>query len=645
MENKKKNYYKYNNNNYYHKNRHFYKKNNGNNSVGNKENVGLNVNHYNANTNNTNNVQNVNGNNNIIKNKHQNNFYKYGKQNHYFGNKKKYYHRFDKRHDNSIDNSNNNSNDSNDNILLKEYHNTSVDAVSNTYHDEKNDYELEFVPVKRKENLEISDNIVKEEKIEEDNQIETKLPVFKMALGVVILVALVFGISYSYFNYYRVVPNQADIVSGEVYVKVSPNDAVNLSLNRVYPRTNTEARSRNDNYVDFNIKAKNTSTTKVLYYTLNINNGADVSGKARINPDYLKVDLQEKVNGEYTYVREAVNLSDFNFESYVPVNTTSELTREYRLRIWVSDTVIISDTEPNATYTQSEFANLYANFNIDVESHDGTPPQEPPICKRATTLHTETCSQTSNYCAGDGYASGGTITYGNETVTQEELHTGDAFDCDVNGDGTYNATTERFYYVSDYFDTATKSFDTDYATLIYYRNFSGGSPSDEGVAYYGTSSSYDNWHGPTTAIASLPSTSTWSNVSLKTADRKILSCDIHACATMTNSTSGGTITYTTPIYEGKAARLLTLKELNAGCGAMAGTTGELKNCNFIFENTSYSNSSFATDGPRMENPVASNSGDSWFVYALARSVSNSYAYSTYYGVRPVIEIPKTKIEY
>ena len=32
--------------------------------------------------------------------------------------------------------------------------------------------------------------------------------------------------------------------------------------------------------------------------------------------------------------------------------------------------------------------------------------------------------------------------------------------------------------------------------------FSGGSPSDGGVAYYGGVN--ENWHGPTTAVAALP---------------------------------------------------------------------------------------------------------------------------------------------
>ena len=89
-----------------------------------------------------------------------------------------------------------------------------------------------------------------------------------------------------------------------------------------------------------------------------------------------------------------------------------------------------------------------------------------PLCKRATTLHTEKCSQTStlSYCSGDGYTLNDTITYGN-LGTKGVITSGDAFDCDVNGDGVYDAETERFYYVSNMTNGVTK--DSNTAVLIY----------------------------------------------------------------------------------------------------------------------------------------------------------------------------------
>ena len=90
-------------------------------------------------------------------------------------------------------------------------------------------------------------------------------------------------------------------------------------------------------------------------------------------------------------------------------------------------------------------------------------PPKGPVCKRATTLHRETCDRTETnlYCRVDGYAQGSTIEYGNLGTTGS-LATGDAFDCDVNGDGTYDSSTERFYYVTD--------MNNDIALLIFYNN-------------------------------------------------------------------------------------------------------------------------------------------------------------------------------
>ena len=281
-----------------------------------------------------------------------------------------------------------------------------------------------------------------------------------------------------------------------------------------------------------------------------------------------------------------------------------------------------------------------------------------PICKRATTLHTETCNQGENtdsyYCHYDGYYLGGTkntttVTYGRLGKSGVNPSVGDAFDCDINGDGLYNPNTERFYYVSDYFDTNTSSFDNTRAALIYYKNTVNGVQDDGGVAYYGTSSAYDNWHGPTVAITHLPSTTgnnAWRNDLLKTDNRKIQACSDLNCTTLSVSTTGGTITYTTPIYNGKAARLIHLKEIKQGCTTDLSQNTSLSNeCNFLMENTKYTNASNPTYGPWIENPRSANATYALFVVGNVRRLSSNYTYSTGRGARPVIDILYSDIEY
>ena len=122
---------------------------------------------------------------------------------------------------------------------------------------------------------------------------------------------------------------------------------------------------------------------------------------------------------------------------------------------------------------------------------------KPKLCKRATTLHTETCTNedASYYCQADGYKLNDTITYGNLGTTGT-LASGDAFDCDVNGDGVYDSATERFYYVSDMTNGVTQ--DSNTAVLIYYNNVSGGVASNSTAYAYDSSKSNNN--GPVTAI-------------------------------------------------------------------------------------------------------------------------------------------------
>lgn len=264
-----------------------------------------------------------------------------------------------------------------------------------------------------------------------------------------------------------------------------------------------------------------------------------------------------------------------------------------------------------------------------------------PICKRATILHTEECTQTSNYCYAAGYYEGGskdttTITYGS-LGTNGVLTSGDAFDCDVNGDGTYD---ERFYYVSDLYNTTTKTYDDTTAVLIYYTNTTFGNPDNTSASLKAYNSNNINHEGPVTAKTNLPTISQWTNTRLKNNLRQILT------QTETTSTNGGNLPEFD--YSGYAARLITVQEINIGCGITVGsyTAGELDTCNYLMENTKYSSSSMGTHGYWLETPYALTSDFVWNVYGDDRYVDIDIAdFPGSRGVRPAIEILKSDISY
>ena len=276
------------------------------------------------------------------------------------------------------------------------------------------------------------------------------------------------------------------------------------------------------------------------------------------------------------------------------------------------------------------------------KSNTSITPEKKVICKRATTLHTEECTQTdaTNYCSGAGYTTSGTkgtttITYGNLGTTGV-LTSGDAFDCDVNGDGVYDSTKERFYYVSDYYNTNKKVFEDDTAVLIYYNNVSSGQPANKVYAY---DSSGENFHGPRTAIAQLPTSSQWNNISLKNNTRMILN------EGGGNTTTGGTLP-SNYSYVGYSARFLTFQEVKKGTGINIPTwkTGELDNFTYLLENTKFSSDKNNGWVWWLENARSDNSTYAWHVYGRSRIVSYGTV-SDSNGVRPAIEVSKTNIEY
>ena len=361
--------------------------------------------------------------------------------------------------------------------------------------------------------------------------------------------------------------------------------------------------------------------------------------KDAINKYYVSGMLEDesiKLSGDYNVVDGKLGEYDIPFSGTKP--TSGYLTFE-------------NNALTSGCLTIDEYKITFDNGEVtDVEVGE-CEPKVTYKCKRAdvSTLHTEECTQTDStyYCSGAGYTTTGskgttTITYGNKEVTQGTLTSGDAFDCDVDGDGRYTET-ERFYYVSDLYNTTTKQFDNNYAVLIYYNNFANKKPDNTSSGLIAYHSSDINYEGPLKAKENLPLTSTWKNITLSNTTRAILNEKGEA-----KSNNGSNNLPNAFSYEGYAARLLTAQEINSACNIEVGSpkVGELDNCNYLMENTKYSNSSLGTYGYWLETPNAASSYTSWNVNSKIRHVSSNLASTSgNYGLRPAIEVLKTDIQY
>ena len=212
------------------------------------------------------------------------------------------------------------------------------------------------------------------------------------------------------------------------------------------------------------------------------------------------------------------------------------------------------------------------------------------ICKKATTIHSEECHSASGNvgCRAAGYAVGEVINYGS-IIDSDTLKAGDVFDCNVDGTG-YN---QRFYYL--------RTLDNK-AVLIYYTNF-------EGESGPGSTNNYTH----DVAHSMLPTTTQWDSLP---------------------------VTFEVQTDDYRPARFITYEDLEAASGKTnLTTTGVFDDINFIFENTTYAN----TTGH--STVWLEDHGTTRYRYHKdERKLVVADKDSSVNAVRPIIEVPLSMIE-
>ena len=434
-------------------------------------------------------------------------------------------------------------------------------------------------------------------------------------LIVAIAVVLVFlaTCSYAWLTIRKISDKTNILRAGTLSLVLDDTTSEGIKLEKAVPISDEKGKTGTE--YTFTLQNKG---TKAASYTIYLDDVALEASEIRMEDSKVKYQLTKNSNETVALLN---TLSDKILDSGEIAGST---TNTYSLRVWIDSAA------------ENEVMGTILSKQLRVEATQaGAKTTTTAMCKRATTLHKEVCSQTSNYCADDGYTTGSEIEYGS-LGTKGNLTSGDAFDCDVNGDGTYDPDTERFYYVSDVTNGITT--DNNTAVLIYYNNVSGGVASNSTT--YAYDSTNENWHGPQTAVKQLPTTSQW-KTTLSNTKRQITT------ETGATSTAGGTLSEFS--YEGYAARLLTAQEVSAGCGFTVGSyvTGELSTkCKYLMENTKYSSSSLKTYGGWIESPRTETSNNVWFANGRDRDIGNYYAsIAGDYGIRPAIEVAKTDIDY
>ena len=194
----------------------------------------------------------------------------------------------------------------------------------------------------------------------------------KLFMLIGLMVIMLLGVSYAWFNYNQTGENQK-LITGDLYL-VLEEATDEITINNVYPMSKEKARARNDNYITFTVSGINTSTTDNIYYEIMLENGEAEEGLERFNPEHLVFDLIEiGNNNEETYLLDAVSFPDINerkiWVDTVLKGTTQEINKTYKLRMWLSDKILISDSDSNRDYYatgEHAFDKHYASIKVGV---------------------------------------------------------------------------------------------------------------------------------------------------------------------------------------------------------------------------------------------------------------------------------------
>ena len=202
---------------------------------------------------------------------------------------------------------------------------------------------------------------------------EKKRKTIILTVIITAIVIALLGAAYAWYMHYEETSSR-ELVGGNIYLKLN-DGADQVNLTSVMPETAQEARSHatDDNSFTFTLTGTNGSSDAV-YYDILLNHGDDKAGYQRFTDNDLVFDLIElDANGDEItpYLVDAKSYGNLN-KTRIYVGSVAggvTINKTYKLRMWLSDKVLVSDTDPNRSYyaTGDEAFRLhYASIKIGV---------------------------------------------------------------------------------------------------------------------------------------------------------------------------------------------------------------------------------------------------------------------------------------
>ena len=191
-------------------------------------------------------------------------------------------------------------------------------------------------------------------------------------IGIAVLVVAIIGVSFAFFSYSRTGTNTNTIETGSIYMNFAETNSI--SLTNQFPMNDSEATSGltgANQSMTFTVTGYSTGANAIPYtvYAVAPNPLDTPSGKTRFPNSQISIFLSSKPAGATssvttpTPVTNAVDsnpgmiLATHSIAAGTPVNNPQ--TDSYTLKMFVNDTVRISDTDTSVTWNDVSLATTY----------------------------------------------------------------------------------------------------------------------------------------------------------------------------------------------------------------------------------------------------------------------------------------------
>ena len=187
-----------------------------------------------------------------------------------------------------------------------------------------------------------------------------------IVLSVIAILVLTIGVSFAFFTYNKVSINNSSLVVGDIYMHY--NETKEFKIEGAMPSSTYDPTK----YFEFTIDGKNTHTKYGVNYNIELVHGDTEANKTRIEDKFLKFSLVEVNNNQENILQDKLTIENINnttiYSSTIPANTTSKITKIYRLYMWIDESVNIcsGDITDNCDYNLTDWSNLFASIKVNV---------------------------------------------------------------------------------------------------------------------------------------------------------------------------------------------------------------------------------------------------------------------------------------